>query len=320
MNVFDRLDEVVQDAIASRKAFTGFFNKKQLKEYLAHRQTELLMVVKVLDSAVAEIGPGIAKAVAANTKDYPAYIEYRKSLSRNQVGQETQKFLSTLVTACKRYAEILGEIEQDVDKLFKLDRIGLLNMRTSHLVVAGILHQSMTLCKYTKFTLSYVSSNFLGMDDIPKYRVKFLNENASYVASITNAVNDGTGATDYKALINKIQKSAADQTLIDQDAKSQVESIKGALKLGRSSEGVITAGILGIPSFRSIGEAVNLIKKEIAKYLLQEESWMRSHVAILNAKLEGMNNNDDEYVKLEKIIHRYESMIDMLERARSTVE
>ena len=319
MNVFDKLDEAINDMIASRKAFSGQFSRKDLKDYLAHLQTEHLMVIKVLDGALPEIGSGIAKAVAENTKNYPAYIGFRKRLSNQQRSVESKMFLGTLLSANKKYVEILQEVEKDVDKLFSFDRINMLNLRMSHLIVAGLIHQSRSLCRFTKYTLGYVSSTFLGLSSTPRYREAYLVKNSDYVAEIVSSVNDKSGAVDYKALIKKIKKSAADYTLIDKEANSQVSNIAGVLKLGRSSEGVVTAGVLGLPSFRSIGEAINLVRHEIGKYLKQEETWMRSHVAILNAKLEGKDKNDDDYIQLEKIISRYESMVDMLERLRNEV-
>lgn len=319
MNVFDKLDETVQGLLASRKAFSGQFTRKELKEYLAHLQTEHMMVIKVLDSSLPEIGKGVAKAITKDTKAYPAYMEFKKFLTSKQRSTETDDFMSTLLSANKQYIEIIRSVEKDIDKLFKFERISVLNLRMSHLVIAGVIHQSRELCRYTKYTLGYVSSEFLGLDSSPRYREAILIKQADYVASIVNAVNDKSGAVDYKALINKIQKSAADYTLVSKDAVSQVPNIKGAIKLGKTSEGIITSGLLGLPSFRSIGELVNVVRNEIGKYLKQEETWMRSHVAILSAKLDGKTDKDPDYVKLEKIINRYESMIDKLERVRNKI-
>lgn len=320
MSLFKQLDNTVTAMIDSRKAFSGVFTKQQLKIFLDHRENELLSIVQTLGDSVNEIGPGIGEEINLKPSNYPLYVQFKKALDSGASKIETAKFLGTLTESCRLYLEILQSLEKDIDSLFKLDRISLLNMRASHLVVSGLLHQSEALCKFTKYTLSYVSSIFLKLEDIPKYRKTYLQNNVEYVADIVNALMASTGATDYKAAIQSLQQNAADYTLISQDATSQVPMIENSAKLSKNAHSLMVSGVIGLNPFRMIGEWFNLIRNSVARFLKTQEDWMRAHVALLNAKLDGLSNTDEEYTRLEKIIARYDSLIDAAEKLRSKVE
>lgn len=320
MSLFKQLDHTVTEMIDSRKAFSGVFTKQQLKLFLEHRENELLSIVQTLGDAGKEIGSGIGEAINKKPSDYPIYTQFKKSLDSNISKIESAEFLSTLTESCRLYLEILQSLEKDIDNLFKLDRISLLNMKASHLVVSGLLHQSEALCKFTKYMLSYVASTFLKLEDIPKYRKTYLVNNTGYVADVVNTLLSSRGAVDYKAAIQSLQQNAADYTLISQDVTSQVPMIENSAKLSKNAHSLMVSGVIGLNPFRLIGEWFNLIRNDVSRFLKTQEDWMRAHVALLNAKLDGLSNTDDEYIKLEKVIARYDSLIDATEKLRSKVE
>lgn len=317
MKVIELLDSKVSEMIKSRVAFGKHYSKKELKEYIQMLETQHLSVIRSLEGVADGIGSKIGRKLKADTRKYQAYTNFTKYLNNKSASKEASKFTSTMLDANKTYVKLLSGVLKDIDTLFPFEKINMLNMRVSHVVVSGIVEESKILTRYTKYMFGYVSSTMAGAGELPKYRLAYLQDNAKQYANIINDIEDNTGAVDYKAIISKIKSSGEDYTLVGKDAKSQVG---GNLRFGRSTDGIVTSGVLGLPGFRSIGEAVNILRKEISIYLRQEEDWMRGHVALLSANAGDMAETDPEYIKLKKIIERYESMIDMIERVRKKVE
>lgn len=320
MNILKDLDNKVADMVRTRAAFGKHSTKKDLVTYVGLLESSHLSVVRSLETALTTLGPKLSKELSKNSKSYPQYFMYKKFLSNKASAVESKSALGTLVYANKKMANILSSMTKDIDKLFPTEKISMLNMRISHVVVAGVLRQSVELATYTKYMFSYVSTIKCGIGGNPKYRMATLSANADSVADSVSKILDNTGAVDYMATVDKIRASGSDVNLIDRDAKSQVASIASGIQLGPNNRGVVVSGIVGVPLFRELGETVNLLRKIASNYLTQEEDWMRSHVSILNASLNGVDESDPEFKKLKRIIDRYESMINMLAKLKSVVE
>jgi hypothetical protein len=317
--MFNSLYSTITSLLTSRHAFSGGITKSMLKRHLNQLQSQHMMLIGVLEPLVLEAGAGIASLVEAKKSSYPIYINLIKQLSPEVRRLETAKALSAVLAANVRFVKVLEELEADVDDLYNLERINMLNMRVSHLVVQSAIYQSKTLTKYTKYLFSYIS-NTMSAGTTPGYRIKYMQDQVELMGSIVNTLNSKTGICNYRSIINLIRKNAADVTLVDKDANPQVDMIKNGLNLGSEGSDVIAKGIMGLPTFRSLGELINLMTNDIVKWLHQEETWMRSHVAMINAKMEGLDVRSDEYKQLEKITQRYESMIDLAERTRSKLD
>ncbi len=320
MNILKELDTKIVEMIRTRAAFGKHSNKKDLVEYITMLRTEHMSIIRTIGHAMPTLGPKIARALKKDSKAFPCYFEYKKFLSNPASTQESKAALSTLMAANETMVGILDSMTKNIDKLFTTDKISILNMRISHVVVAGVLKQSIVMAKYTKYMLGYVSSIICSLDKNPKYRVSYLFANADMTANAVSKILDNAGAVDFMATIDKIRAGGSDINLISREAKSQVSSVSNAIPMGRNSSGVVVAGIAGIPLFRELGEAINLMRNIIGTYLEQEEEWMRSHVSILNSNLSGMDESDSEYKKLKLIVGRYESMINALAKLRSRID
>ena len=321
MKVFKKLDIQLGELLKSRKAFGGIVTKEDLTAKIDLQIRTHIAVIETIDKFVGSIGNGIAVLISAETEKYPAYMEYKTALSPKQKSLENDKFMFTLLEANRKYVEVLHGLKENMDEYFLTERISVLNMRASHLIIAGVMQQSAGLVKFTKYLLGYVSNILMESGINNRYREPYLMEHGNAVAGFVSAINEGRGANDYKAIINNIKKAGADHTLISKDDnKSQAALIEKSVKLGKSSKEIVEFGILGLPHFRTMGESINLMRNSVEKYLHQEISWMRTHVALLNTKVNSGSSSSDDRIQLLKIIKRYESIMDKLERARSKFE
>lgn len=317
-----KLNEAVSGLLSSRDAFRKKpFSKKELRALVVERQRDHLTILKALGEIEGSVGKKVASMAVKDDKNYTLYNDYKKGLNNTQRLQESDEFLSTLLEANRRMAMVMSTLESEIDKLFQQERVGLLSMKMTHVVVAGVLYQSDCLGTYTKYMLNYVSSILNELEAVPTYCVQYLVNTTPEVCRIVNTVNDGTGAVDYKALIKKIQSSAADYALVNSEtADSQVSTIEESLDLGTDEQVVVSSGILGLPFFRAIGEFTNAIRVSIVKYLRQEEAWMRAHVAALRDRTDGVDPNSDEFANQKRIIETYETAIDQIAKIRSKLD
>lgn len=312
------LDSSVRGMLAGNGLLKKAFKRQDVCTVLQNLQSDHLAVLKSLSAFDGgKLGEAVAKLVMADQKQFPLYIGFKQQLNNRWRTAETSNVLISLLEANRVFSELLMNLERDVNVLFQQDRISVMNMRLSHVVISGVMHQSEELCTYTKFMLSYISNLICDLDAFPSYRWDYLTEHTESVVVTINTACEGTGAADFKSIIKRLQATASDKPLVSSETgDSNIPDIEQTLEVGKDSETVITAGILGLPSFRSIGEIINLIKHEFAKKLQLEENWMRRHVAVLQNRLDTLKPDEDEYSKLSKTISRYESDIDRMYRIR----
>lgn len=318
-----KLDEIVRNMLSSRDAFRKKpFSKKQLTQFIVERQRDHLVILQGLDGLSDKTGKRLAATLnAGELSNYPLYVNFLAELNAEQKKSEKADCFSTLIEANRKFVEIMTTLETDVNTLFQQDRISLLNMRMTHVVVAGVLYQSEHLATFTKYMVSYVSSKVNELDRIPPYRSDFLLQNAGDVAMIVNTVNVDSGAVDYRALIKKIQANAADYTLVNStNAESQIGVIESVLELGKDEAAVVKCGALGVPGFRAIGELLNVITSNIRKGIRDEERWLQSHVALLRDRMLNTDPDSVEYKNLKRTVERYEPIIDNMARVREKME
>lgn len=322
MKSLDTLDKLVSEAISSRSAFTKHFTKDDIVSYIDYLIDNHRIVAEATNSFSAQHSSKIADMLAdtrkANVNGYGQYIDFRKRLKGQASDMEMRFALKSLIEANVIYTNILRDMRDNIDDFFDKhnSKVNLFNMKLSHVIIMGVFHQSATISKYTKYMFAVICAAVEGMqDDIPKYRSTFILDNTVQVAAMTSATIAKAGANDYKGLIKIIKDSANNLNLVSAENASQLK--KATLKTNNDMETMMTAGVAGFNPFRVIGELKNRFAEWRKRDRITELEWMKARVALLTAKLDGMDETSKEYKKLKNIVARYEAMINKQERKNS---
>lgn len=321
MNVIDELDAKLKEMLASREVFDKHFTKADLGDYIDMLINSHRIVITATQSFkpkhMRQLSDKLTSAATAKKEGFGPYIDYRKRLTKVAMGSEMKATMSSLLDANDDYIKLLSAIKTNLDDYFGKKPINMLNMRISHVMLIGVLYQSEQLATFTKYMYTLVAfANGGRIKELPKYRSVYITDHAQKVAAMVSALANGAGAKDIKGMVKNIKINAADFTLISPDVKVQVKRA-GDLKLSNDSSRMMTAGIAGIPGIRSLGEHINTIISNFKRNKSTEEEWIKSHTALLIMQLENTDKDSPEYVKLEKIIARYEAIINKNERKRN---
>lgn len=316
--VLAALDDRLADMLSSRDAFKKHFSRDDLNTYLEFLISSHSTISNVLESFTSkyQIAMALKMKDKAFVKQYnlSGYIDYKKRLVGAAAKKEAAGFISSLEYANKEYQSVLESIQDNLDKYFTNDKINLFNTRISHVVLIGVMYQSELLTKYIKYMLSYISLTLSGnSSDLPKYREVFMYTNVSAIAKIVNSIYKGAGAKDYKGMLKNIKVNAADFNLLSESNVIQVNKADH-LKLSDDSRRVMTMGIFGLTVFRSLGESVNIMSKWLHTERVIEQEWLKAHTTLLMYKLNDMDEEDPEYIKLSRIVMRYEATINKQQR------
>ena len=320
MNVLSELDKNVDLVLSTKKGFSGATTVEQLSTYIQNTRDELTMLVRVLNDPFTSIGSDLAKEITKDRSNFNEYMKFKSALSNKASSMESKSAYSSILLSMRSAANLLEDLDKHLNEYFEFKRITVLNMRLSHAVISGVLNSCAGLCTYGRYMMSYLSLKHTGIEKTPPYRTEYLEKNADTVAYIVSGFVDKSGILDYKNIIQSMKKAGKDVPLVDNKGKPQLEVMGVSSALGRNGSFIVQQSIVGVPLFRGIGEFINVIRKSMSNYLRQEEDWMRSHVTILVAELNGMDPNDPEYIKLKKVVLRYENIIDLVERIRHKVQ
>lgn len=313
MKPIELLDEKLNEMLNSRVAFTKHFQLDDLVSYIDY----LIINHRVVVDAYSSITPHYLITLAQKLSDdkkatdlgLGIYVQFKKYLTKDAASAETEKAFSSLLIANDEFISILGEIKENLDKYFSGSKINIFNMRLSHTVLLGLFYQSEQLSQYSKYMhtlLAFAMEN--DIKNFPKYRESFLEANSEQVVATVNTILNGAGAKDYAGIIKNIKINAADFTLMSEDGVSQVTKAAN-LKLSTDANRLITSGAYGIFGIRNLVELSHMRQDYIRTKRNAELEWLKAHTAIMSLKLEGMSEDDKEYVKLKKIVDKYEAMI-----------
>jgi hypothetical protein len=204
---------------------------------------------------------------------------------------------------------VLDDIDKNIDKIFENKVISLYNTKLSHVAVIGAVENANVLCNFAWFMFNGICYDIgMGIEKPAKYRFNYMNTTKERIASLVNDIYSGVGDGAIYNEIMKIRRENKDMLIVN-DNNEVNDSVISSAGLNRSICGSISAGFMNINIFRWIGEAWNNFRDSHYRALEEKRSWMETHVQMLRLKMQGMDPNDREYQKLQKIINNYDNMV-----------
>lgn len=233
------------------------------------------------------------------------------SFNRDAQKEASKQFFGAYLTACKRMAKLLKEIEDNFEENFTQERITIYNTRVSHLVILSMVRDSEYLTNYVTYLWGYVTEICtLGEVRMKPYAKAYISDvsNRQHVVRIINqlcAMNDR-----YSLLkdIGDLRKRDSDAVLATPDSPETVFSTGYRL----SSNGLFDW--LG-----SATEYLNIFRIAADKYVQwlddrhrrnkEMHEWIATRVAILKLELEDYDRDSSEYQKKKETINKWDEMM-----------
>jgi hypothetical protein len=324
MNAKQKLDKKLNKLLGSRGAFVKHFTLKDLEAYidilLASHINIKVATRNIPDRIFNRLGPVLSAKSSVSKPGFKEYNLYKLALANPVKILEDRTAMSSLVNANDAYIGILNELKDNLSVYFTSDKINLFNMKLSHVVIMSVLYQSERLSTFSKYMLSIVTSCITGSTkEIPQYQLQYCSDNYKELAITISELMNNSGEKNFGKIINNIKIKADDFTLISDDSKSQVGrmNIKG---LTSSEDKLLSRGVRGLYLPRKIGEMINNKRNDKHNHLKNEEEWLRAQMALVIAKMERIDEDSPEYIKLKNVVSKYNDLINKYERKQKKYE
>lgn len=289
-------------------------SKEDFRNFMGVTQTALKNMIESFEELKQDECKALGMAMmdkykersAMNVQIYQLYISRLNSQANKE---ERAVPFSSLLKAAQGYKLVIDDLDKSIDKLFENKVISLYNTKLSHVAVIGVIRNASDLCDFAWFLFNGVCFDIgMGIEKPAKYRFSYMNTVKERMSGLVNDIYAGIGDGAIFNEILKLRKDNKDLLLVNEEEKASSGMLATA-QLNRGLTGSITAGLMNLNVFRWIGEAWNSYRDSHYRGLEEKRDWMQTHVQLLRLKLQGMDENDREYQKLQKIINNYDNMV-----------
>jgi hypothetical protein len=245
----------------------------------------------------------------SNDEFHTCLDEYYKHLGNGAMASERKCPLSSLRKANSIFAKILAEIKPKLDDFFDKDSVDIYETKMSTLAVLGMLRDSNLIANFSMYLFTYLTR--IGNDtagSIPKYRNKFVMENAEQVGKIISRVLEHRGDYNFLDDVSRMRKQNADMVLgfggnIDFDQRAAMNFYPGDLL------DTLLGALSHLNIFKAIGNAWLRYKVNRNNKIKESREWLINHVAIMRMDLADKKPSSPEYNKILNVIKTYDAKI-----------
>ena len=309
----DLLGEKV-NRVLKKSSEISDISKEDFRNFMGITQSTLKSMIESFSELRPEESKSLSVAMMDKYKERSAmnvqiYQMYTNRLSGQASRDERNSAFSSLLKTAQNYRAVIDDLDKSIDKLFENKVISLYNTKLSHVAVIGVIQNASNLCDFAWFLFNGVCYDIgMGIDKPAKYRFSYMNTIKERMSGLVNDMYAGVGDGAIFNEIMKLRKDNKDMLLVNDQEEANSGMISTA-QLNRGLTGSITAGLMNLNVFRWIGEAWNNYRDSHYRGMEEKRDWMQTHVQLLRLKLQGMDPNDREYQKLQKICENYDNMV-----------
>ena len=239
-----------------------------------------------------------------------AYVKFRKLLIKQAKNDSDTILFEELVKTIDKYADALDFLESKLTELFPEKNISMMNTKPRTLALFGLLDTISKLSLFTEMAMHTVVSVIVDERATSKYIQNLLGRDIEIAASLVNNVYDNNTEINLVETINNISDVVGQSNVITSDMTVNVSEF-GKVRLS-GLEGIVAKHAINNFSniFLPIWETINTLRNNALKRRAERTEWMRSQVELLTRKLDGMDESDQEYKRLKKVVDKYNDMIE----------
>lgn len=308
----EELDASVE-ALTNNKLKGRVITRDKLVDYI-HQQSSMLYGVR---NWIERIDPRTREKLASlmkrdakrNVSGLGAYAKFKKLLNPKAFADSEKLALEELSRTLYVYGDAMDYLESQITTLFPEKIISIMNMTPKTLALFGVLDLVERLSTFTQLLFHTMATVYADNKKTTPYVQQQLMMNYEYTAALVNNVYDTTVEIDLVNMIANISEVAGTSNIINSDMKVNVTNF-GKIRL-RGIEAVAMKNAINNFSsiFLPLWELINLLKHNKEKRNAETLEWLQAQVELLNKKMEGMDENDPEYIRLKKIVDKYNDII-----------
>ena len=234
----------------------------------------------------------------------------------------------SMTLTSETFGKMLDELQTNLPSLM-LNREGIVinDIQISHVLFLGVIESIQIYSSMTGYLIALMShvmsaSKSDHYASLPKYMVDYLAKYGTKYIECINDMCNNPGAS-IVSQIDPIRKKGVDFRMVSETddnvgglgALAAIGASLGAISLAKWMIGLgIAAFATGVVNIPLIGEKYIEMRHEWFELNKQRKKWLESHVANMKLSLEGVNENDPEYLKLQKIIVFYDDELARLDK------
>lgn len=239
------------------------------------------------------------------------YVEFVNRLNSKAAKAEASKPFSVCLRTARQLADMLNEVEQNVQDLFP-EKFNLHSARYSHLAALGAIHACDEFARFCTFLYQGVVWESIKETKEPApYRFQYVRNNFWFALNLVNRTFSGTGPVKLNSIIKELEKSNNDISVTNDDGEPNTAFFN------KSRAGSVTMNLLGTALENPmwiLGKLYVEWRQQRMDKIEQERDWIEANVALLKMELEDTDPDSEEYQRLVKIINNYEGMLAKADR------
>lgn len=251
------------------------------------------------------------------------------SVDRNlirQVGKPTADAISNLPKALTGRARSMGMfgaighttrivsrlIDEMLDNVHKVlndkKSVTVNDVQVSHGLFLGMLQSVRIFAEFNGYLLasiSHIATTRNSKIDIPRYMLDYITDHHEHYVGLVNQLSNAKGKYSVINEITGIRKNGLDfkMSATDQSLNRSIFKVLGVENIFLSIFGLMVRPIV------LLGEVYVDMRHSYYQSIKEKKKWLEGHVALIKMELEGVDHNDPEYLKLQKMVSFYEDKI-----------
>jgi len=289
-------------------------SKDDFRNFMGIAQSSLKAMIDSFEGLEDAELKALGLEISSQTKNRSAmnvqiYKQFEEHLSSRPLRDEQTIPFSSILNTAKKYAIVLDELDKNIDKLFEHKVISLYNVKISNIAVIGVLKNACDLSDFAWYLFNGLCYDIgMGLERPAKYRFTYMNSVKERMRDIVNDAYNGIGDGAIFNEIMKIRRENKDMLIVNDNNEINSGMIS-TTDLTRSFGKSVVTGLMNLNIFRWLGEAWNNYRDGYYRSLEEKRDWMQTHIQMLRLKIQGLNESDREYQKLQKIINNYDDMV-----------
>jgi len=321
-NIFGMLKEYVNKKV-SDKAMLSSINKNNLIELVTINIQNLKSIygsLDTLDSSFNKIFKMYQKSINENKSTFKSInskilnmpLTFPKDLLGKARAMEDKSYLSSVKKTVDVLTKANEEILKNIDNIISGESIVIKNVKVLDTYCVSIINNTKMYVMFCYDFLGLIGSVINNLSfNYPKYRQERMINSYPHFIDITNQLCDSSGNVSIMKDV-KIIKDNGYNFKID-DTSNAISVINDNI-LSRNIRNSIK-GLFGFPNpFVFVMDTFVDIKHYFYMKQKDEKEWLEYHVSMLRMKLNNMDENSPEYIRLSKAVQFYEDKISKYQR------
>lgn len=259
-------------------------------------------------------GRALTAKLASNEDFQRAIVPITSRVHPRVRSQLSDDIFSSVEQTANAQISVLRAVKAELENSQTPAKIVLSGITTKGIMILGALRQSICVGACYRSLLALATSSVTQTKTYPIHANRLAKCAETYAHAWSDTVSK-RGAVKFADLAKSVKSSAMDVPIMDTKGEFNFVALDAVPNQGS----LCSAGIAGLPFFKDIGFAWNVMVKKTDSLLAREQRWMQAHSAMLAAAVAGMSESDPEYIEAMEQIRKLEDVSNLVAKLREWI-